>query len=230
MSTITITARELTALVASVIPHASKDETLPLLCSVFVRSSGPWVTALTTDRYRMAFQRIRPTEAPGDGFAAIIPLGVLARIRATFKAGRNMDPVITLTVDGEKLTVTTTGALDGMVGASFEFRLHDPASAWPNVDRLLTGALDAEVPTGPTRMLVNPSFLADFRLGQSRYDSMRVTPTGGDRKPWLIRIGEDFIGLIVPLHSGSSVEIAPAERDGWLGILTVRETATKVAA
>lgn len=230
MSTITVTARELTALVASVIPHASKDETLPLLCSVFVRSAGPWITAIATDRYRLGFQRIRPAEAPGEGFAAIIPLRVLARIRSTFKADRVTDPIIALTVDGEKLTATTTGALDGMVGASFEFRLYDVASKWPNVDRLLADALGADVPTGSSRLLVNPSILADFRLGQSRYETMRVTPTGPDNKPWLVRIGDHFIGLVVTVRGGTTGEVEPAERSAWLDLLVGAKSEAKAAA
>jgi len=227
MSTITVSARELTALVASVIPHASKDVSLPLLCSVFVRSSGPWVTALTTDRYRISLQRVRPAEAPGDGFAAIIPLGVLARIRSTFTAARNVDPIITLTVDEDKLLVTTTGALDGMVGASFEFRLTDKASAWPKVDRLISEALASDGTTA-ARMVVSPSLLADFRIGQPHYEPMRVTPTGGETKPWLIRIGEDFIGLIVPVRR--SVEVAELEDAGWLDLLPMGEIAAEAAA
>jgi len=226
MTTITLTARELTALVAPVIPHASKDITLPLLCSVFVRSSGPWVTALATDRYRMAFQRVRPAEAPGEDFAAVIPLGVLARIRSTFKADRVTDPIITLTVDDETLVVTTAGALDGMVGASFEFRLHSKASAWPKVDRLIHEALTADAPAA-TQMHVNPNLLADFRIGQSRYQAMRATPTGDDTKPWLLRIGEDFIGLIVPIRGAKAAEAA--DSDTWLPLLDVAKVEAKAA-
>ena len=104
-ASITLTARELTALVAPVLPHASRDWTLPLLASIRVRSAGPWVTAIATDRYRIGMQRVRPADAPEPGFDVAIPLGVLARIRTIFKATRAHDPALTLRQEGDVVRV-----------------------------------------------------------------------------------------------------------------------------
>lgn len=217
--------------IAQVTIAASRDDTLPLLTAVRVEVEGDKITMLATDRYRLGFQRVRPAQAPGEGFAAVIPVAVMARIRSTFKATRNTDPVINLTIDGTKLTVTTADALDGMVGATFEFALHNDVKTWPNVDRLLTSSLAAEAPASATGMLVNPALLADFRIGQPRYEALRATPTGNNSKPWLIRIGEDFIGLLVPMRSSTySNLISDTERTGWLELLTAPEAVTAAAA
>jgi DNA polymerase III sliding clamp (beta) subunit (PCNA family) len=224
MTTITLTGRELTALVAPVIPHASTDRVLPLLASVYVRARGPWVTAMTTDRYRIGFQRVRPTEPPQDGFAALIPLHVLARIRGVFKTTRHTDPVITLTIDDDTLRVTASDGLDGLTGAMLEFHLPSPVKDWPNVDLLIIAAINSEPQAGPSRLSVNPKYLADFRLGQPAYGPIIITSTGSDRKPFMIRVGDDFVGLIVPLANATV-----AEPSGWLDLLDVPAETTDAA-
>jgi hypothetical protein len=216
MSSITITARELTSLVGPVLPHASKDGSLPLLASILIRSNGPWLTAIATDRYRMGFKRIKPATAPGEDFAVALPLAILARIRSVFAANRVTDPEITLTIDGTKLHVTSTGALDGLIGASLDFHLMFPAKDFPKIDRILRGALTAELPTGPSVMPVNPHLLADFRLGHDRNPQMTVTR--GGEKMWLIRIGADFLGVIVALNYGTG-DFTEAERGDWAEML-----------
>jgi hypothetical protein len=223
MTTITLTSRELTALVAPVLPHASMDVTIPTLMSILIRSTGPWVTAIATDRYRIGMQRLRPDTEPGDGFMAAIPLRALARIRSLFKATRYNDPVLTFTVDDGTIVVTAVDTLIGLTGASLSF---DVVKDYPKIDRLMVEALNAPPVETASRAVINPALLADFAVGQPSHIPAHITPTGPDNKPWMIRIGDDFIGLVVPIHGGSPLVDATT----WLPLLTVAPTEPVAAA
>lgn len=227
MTAITITARELTALLGPVTPHASKDDTVPLLCAVRIRSNGPWLTAIATDRYRIALKRIRPSAAPEEGFDAIIPLRVLARVRSIFKAGRGHDPILTFTIDGTRLTVGAADTFAGLVDASLAFEL-DSLGKWPySLDRIVREGLTAEPVTKPAVGAFTPAFLADFATGQVGASPMRISPTGLGSKPWLVRIGDDFIGLIVPVRVSDTP--SASDEDAWLPLLDAPEPEAKVA-
>jgi len=242
MSSITLTATQLRDLVTPVIPHASKDQTLPSLCAVRIRSAGQYVTAIATDRYRIGFQRVTLTEPPaeGGGFDAAVPVAVLKRIMGVFRPTRWHNPVLELAVDGERLrvsladtmteqTVGTSGDVDGLAGASLTFALHSGDFPYPALDRLVREALEGVPDEAAMTAVFNPEFLADFRIGQPRHEPMRITATGGPARPWLIRVGDDFIGLLVPVRYGDHTTV-PEDTPSWLGLLDVPAEAEKPAA
>lgn len=236
MTAITLTATQLRDLVTPVIPHASKDQTLPVLTALRIRSAGKYVTAIATDRYRIGFQRIEPTQAPAAGFDAAVPVPVLKRVMAMFRPTRWHNPVLELAVDAERLRVSLTdtmtdqqqtsgtGDVDGLAGASLTFTLRTDFP-YPNIDRLIREALEGVPDEAAMAAVFNPEFLADFRLGQPRHEPMRITATGGPARPWLIRIGDDFIGLLVPVRFTSD-QGAPGDTTSWLPLL---EAAPSVA-
>lgn len=199
-----LTARDLDALTASVIPHAETDRTFPLLGSVLIRSAGDYVTAIATDRYRIALKRLVPAERPDNGFRAVVPVAALKQIKTIFRARRDHDPALRLVVDEDSLVVTV---IDGLTGADFGaatgayLRFALTVGEYPKIDKLVRKALDAKVPDEAFQMTVNPTFLASFKAGQPSAEPMQVTPTG-ENQPWLIRVGDDFIGLLVPVRFG----------------------------
>lgn len=215
--TITLTATELRDLVASVTPHTSTDGTLTLLCSVRVTVRDGRVLAASTDRYSLAFNRVRPAATPDPEFAAIIPTAVLARIQSIFKPTRLLNPQLALSVEDDVLTVRSLDGLDGItVGASLAFALHHKPADYPKIDGLLHYALTHPAETTPS-MRVTPAFLASFKVGQPIQTPLEIAAAesrGGPRVQWLIRCGEDFIGLLVPVFGAP----LPAP-DGWLALL-----------
>lgn len=241
MSTVTLSVRTLSKLVDPVLPHTSHEGIGLILESVLIRQQGDWLTALGTNRYTLAMQRVAvPKPEPVDGvveiaappegesFAAAIPRTVIARIRLIFKATRNSDPVITLAVDeADRLTVTSADTLDGLVGAALTFQLPSPVKTYPDLARLIEPALKSALaadalPCGGT---FSPQRLASFAIGHPHYDHAVITPTDpSGNKPWLVRIGEDFIGLIVPVRTGD----AQPDRSSWLPL--VEKPAAAVAA
>lgn len=266
MPSITLTARDLADLTNPVAPHASKDDTMPLLCSVFLRVRGGYVTAIATDRYRMALKRAKPTvntepprnarplatPAPGTSeddpepvplaadFAAVVPVAVLTQVLRMFKPTRYADPVLTLTVEDEQrpagappewtpgratLTVTATDGFAGLSGATLTYGV-DAAAKYPPVDRLFLDAIAAadDPDQKAVPIALNPHMLALWAKGQRQHEPMVVTQGGSANKPVLIRIGDDFLGMQVPLRGGD-----PASAAGWLAMLDVPATAEKVA-
>ena len=225
MTAITLTASQLRDLLAPVMPHASKDDTVGILVAVRIRTAGKYVTAIATDRYRIAFQRVALDPAPEPGFDALVAVRVLKRILTIFKPGRMHDPALTLTVTDTRLTVTAADTIEqaqglddgGLIGASMTFQLVD--GDYPKIDRLVRDALNGKPEDTAMAPSFNPAFLADFRIGQPRNTPMRIEPTGPVNKPWLIHIGEDFIGLLVPIRY-SIASSAPDQDDArWLELL-----------
>lgn len=226
--TLTLTASELTDLVAPVIPHAATDPTLPLLKAVRVTVRDGFVVAAATDRYRAAFKRLRPATPPDPGFEALIPKPVLTRIRAIFKAKRGSNPVLTLTIDGGDLIVQSCGGLDGTtVGARLAFSLPEFCD-YPKIDILLRQVL--EYPAESLAAVnVDPSLLADFRIGQPWLVPLRISAALGrdGQSQWVIRCEDDFVGILMPvLRRGSGEQAA----DTWLGLLDERTPETGAAA
>lgn len=240
MTAITLTATQLRDLITPVIPHASKDQTYPSLCAVRIRTAGQYVTAIATDRYRLGFQRIR---LAGEGellsaFDAAVSVAVLKRIMAMFRPTRWHNPVLELDADADRLRVSLTdtmteqtagtGDVDGLAGATLTFALHNDIP-YPPLDRLVRAALEGKPDEVAATAVLNPQFLADFRIGQPRYVPLQLTPTGGPAKSWLIRVGDDFIGMLMPVRIG---DYAAVQQDttSWLGLLDVPAEAEKPAA
>lgn len=222
--TITLTASELTRLVGPVVPHVSTDGVLPLLCAVLVRVRSGWVTAAATDRYRMAMQRVRPETPPDEGFAAVIPTAVLTRVRAVFKKSRQYDPVLTLSVTGEELTVRAADGLDGITsGVSMAFYLRERPASYPNLDKMIRDALTATA-GDPRPLAVGPANLAAFKTGQPPNVHLNLTPGRDLKDPWLVQCGEDFVGMIAPVTDRTA-----SERAGWLGLLDAPAAEEKAA-
>jgi|GEM_PF-3976544 len=233
--TLTISAKDLAALVAPVIPHAEKSASsgmVPILQTVLIRRAGEYVTAFATDRYKIAFQRRALGESvqADDGFRAVVPVAALKHIRTVFRATRVHNPVLRLTVEGDQLHVEIADGFDtergAITGASLRFAL--AAGEYPKVDRLVREAVDAEPPAEAMAMNVNPNFLAEFRIGQPLHTPITITPTTHAMKPWLIRVGADFIGLIVPVRFAEGEETSGKAE--WLALLDPAETETKAAA
>lgn len=221
---LTLTARDLVDLTSSVIPHAAGPSgwETQILQSVLIRQSGEFVTAIASDRYKIGFQRVMLGAAVSadPGFRAAIPASVLKRIRTVFRATKVHNPTLRLTVDAEAdhLVVEVVDGFDteagSVTGASLRFATAR-ADDYPKVDRLVRDALTATPTDKPVPMNVNPAFLSDFRTGHPVNTPLRITNTGDVNKPWLVRVGDDFIGLIVPARFAGEA----SDSIDWLPLL-----------
>lgn len=212
---VTLTASQLRDLVAPVVPLAGKDESLPLLKSVLIRSSGPYLTATATDRYRMGIKRMRTEEPPPAGLRAVVSLSALKSILSIFKPTRTHNPELRLTFEGDTVRVESGFLFEGVGSASIVHPLVE--GDYPPVDRLVRDAIGREqgdaVPVG-----LNPTLLGDFRHAQQMGEPL-ILRCSGPKSPVLVHVGEDFIGLVTPIHWAGTAAAQRADDDGWSEVL-----------
>lgn len=198
MNPLTITARTFKELVDPVVPLASRDHMLPILNTVVIETRGEYVTATATDRFRLGICRTKlGTEdepvSPPEGFRAVIGTRELRTLLAVFKAARYDDPVLSLEVDDDKLTVTQAGGLDGVLGASMSIIL--ATGQYPEVVKVLTDALDSD--KTPAEAQFNAAYLGDFKHAV-RHGEPITMRFGEGRLPTVVTVGDYFIGAIMP--------------------------------
>ena len=205
-STITIetTARGLHALLDPVLPFADKGDSMPVLATVRLCGKGKWVTATTTDRYRLAMQR-REIAAP-DGWSALVNVRDIKAIFATFKATRANDPEMVLSFDGSTLRVS-----GGQFSAALTFDLYP--GEYPAVGELFVEAFGGTMQA--THTSLNVAFLADFQQA-ARLNEPNMHFFVRDHKPCGIAIGDDFRGVIMPVRYATEKD---AEAFAWDGAL-----------
>jgi DNA polymerase III sliding clamp (beta) subunit (PCNA family) len=193
MSELTISIRDLKALVEPVMPFAARDDGLPTINTVYIESRGSHLLAFATDRFRLGCQRLAAAE---DGrwpeWSANIPVATLRSIFQTYKPKRFAEPMVTLKIDGDALTVHGDDALVDLLDASVTYPL--AGGAFPKVRNILREAIASEERGGEVG--VNPAFLADFARGRSGGPlAMRV---GGEKSPILFADGDDFVAVLMP--------------------------------
>lgn len=225
-ATVVLTAREFAELVDPVLPHASKDVTLPTLCAIRVQSHGRHVSAIASDRYRIGWKRVLPAEVPEAGFDAVIPTRVVARLRKDFQERRGViAPTLRLTVESSTLTVEAADYLLGMSSATLRFDLPD-TGMYPPLHKLV---FDAAVlaPSVSSRQSINPRLIAAFEVGQMPNVPMTVSIPAGN-KPWFVTVGEDFVGAVVPTRLPA--EESTYDMSSWRSLVEPEPAAEKAVA
>lgn len=215
-NSLTISVRNLKALVEPVTPCAGADDMLPVLNCVQIKTNGEWLVASATDRFRLAAHRQRG-EWPA-GWQALIPVRTLRGIFATFKAGRGSDPELTLTiVDDHNLKVEMTGGLnDGLFSeASITYPLL--SGEFPNLGQILSKAIAAESVAGDRRF--NWKFLSGFSAADPHGQGL-IMHGGDPSAPMLVTDGEDFVGILMPRRLVASEDGATSlDLSSWTDIL-----------
>lgn len=194
MNDLTIDLRAFKRLAESVIPFASNDVGLPSLNAVNFETRGEYLLATATDRFRLVCKRLKaPEGGTWPEWSALLPVSTLKAIFQTYKAQRfSVDPLLTLTIDGEALRVHGDTALVDLLDASVTYPIVN--GEFPKVGKLFRDALADEGQA--SNVAVNPKFLATYANCTSEPSlAMRVTdPT----KPILFADGQDFLGLLMP--------------------------------
>lgn len=221
---LTITARNLRDLLAPVLPLAGRDDMLPVLCAVLLRVRGRYLTATATDRFRVGIARHEFAGGDGgeggdDGLHTLVRTADLRRILTVFKPTRYLDPVLSFTVDGDRLVVETDGVtLDGGASARLGFPLE--RGEYPKVDSLVVDALTAD-PVEHGAFGLNPAFLADFKHAARNGMPLVVRPGVNPSKAVGVMCGEHFVGAIMPRRvigdsaNVSGQHLVSETLDGW---------------
>lgn len=220
--TLTITVRNLKALVDPVLPCAGGDDMLPVLTCLQIRSYGGWLVASATDRFRLGVHRQRG-EWPAD-WAALVPVRTLRGIFSTFKAGRGSDPELALTiVDDHNLKVELTGGLAGDLFTEASITYPLISGEFPDLGKIISAAIDAEPEAGDRKF--NWKYLSAFAAAD-HLGSGLVMHGGNPSMPMLVTDGADFVGILMPRR------VEPAEAlslSSWTDILTPSTSPAKKA-
>lgn len=225
--TITLTARQFRALIEPVLPMACKDDMLPVLCAVQVTAEDRWLTATTTDRFRVGIKRIEKHATDDDAttewpeFSALIPVRAVRSILATFKPTRGFDPAMALTVAEDRLVVEAAGAFD--LFDSSRFVHHLQSGEYPKVRSLIREVLAVPDDERVSRVVVNPTLFADFKACGS--STLRIL-MGRANKPLVVTDDEGFIGVLMPRRRDSPEE----SWDDLLGVKSADEKKAEAAA
>jgi DNA polymerase III sliding clamp (beta) subunit (PCNA family) len=225
MTTLNLTARELAAVVAPVLPMAGRDGDLPVINAVLIETDGKWLVAMSTDRFRIGIKRIekRPTDddpaTEWPEFRALIPLRSVRSLLSMFKPTRSMNPELSLTVEGDNLIAEGAGGFDLFDASRFTYALQP--GQFPDLRALVRNASEG-VDERAHEAGINPIFMADFKACGNAV--LRIA-FGAPGRPIVLTDDEGFIGLLMPrkLVSGEAedwsdflaekpVEKAPAKK------------------
>lgn len=243
---ITLSNRQLHALVKPVVPFACTDDYLESLHSVSIRRHGDYLVAAATDRFRVGMTRVKVEEMPKGEFACTVRLPEIARLLALFRPGRRSlvkQPRLTLSIakgvlHAEALPPSTKGK-PGWYRHDDE--AHDFASLQvgcklvegnpPDLFKLVRERLAAATEQAPSTVGVNMAFLAEFQNAVKHLDpadfertqavSIHLPKDPG--KPLLVRAGDNFVGLLMPRRLIGSEDWTPAYQptnDPWPELLS----------
>jgi hypothetical protein len=235
MTRIDMTTRELHALLAPVLPHASKDKDSPARCVVRLDHTGRVLYAVAGDGYTLAAERWK-LPSGHDRESMIWDWDAPVHVRATdvaavlklFTYDKDADPPLKVTIDKAPVPIRVAGSPavinhqavtiesdDGTRLVLHDQRdpSHDPLASWR---RSLWSLWNRPLATLPALAL---SAAQMAKWGASVGKGERVTIySGAEGAPLLILVGHHFAGAWVQVRYLDGPEKALAESP-WLGEL-----------
>lgn len=210
-----VKANDLYRLLSDVQPFRGTDDTLPMLTGTHIESDGKRLLAATTDRFTLGISKLEfSAENCGIGGAlgdvdfmlSVDSVAILLRTAKTAK--RDIDwRLVTISKVGEVAAGTTV--------PTFTYRF-----AFFSGETINVKPFDVEfpkfkqlIPKGPAipraSTAFTPAYLARFAKVENDWGQIVLftfdSGEDGSRKPTLVRIGDNFIGMIMPvrLHDGA---------------------------
>lgn len=217
--TFTINALDAIEGITAVLPHASKDGTVPAISSLLFRADGNHLEIVATDRYTLGCYR-----APGQGdkdFYCLLTVAQVKDLLAIIKMGQREWKVIPTDVVFTLDEINNDGGKSGyhfqveagqkthvLKGATLDATFPPYASLVPTVDEGRDGSVQA---------VFNTMFMAKFAKAGDIMSCWQQSPT----KPMLVRVGDNFFGIIMPVRladARSAVSAAPEEMQRAVGV------------
>lgn len=223
---ITVDGDKLCQALAAVVPHAGAMDSLEWLR---IDIAGDTLTAYTTDRYTIGLARI-DGEAIIDCDRDLWSIDILADdaklIAAIFKPGKDQQASIRLHATTTDLTITDVSGL--VTGRELTVGATTSVEHLASVPRLVAkAALDADqsVITSASAALwvTGPKQWAKFIKSATNYPRESIVVEAHEpNRPFLITIGEHFIGLLMPIRSDAATSEGRQHRDligDWIDTL-----------
>jgi hypothetical protein len=179
--------------IASVGVAASKDDVTPVIMSINISNENSEITAVATDRYRIARSMftltIDQTESLGD-FNITIPSDAVTKFWNSIKVQALKGNIpIELEVTAGDVQQCWTLSYDGITASGAEVR-----GSFPPVDRLLD--IDMNNYTGVPKVGLKPGFLADLSKLFAATDYAKV----GKDLAWTFHFGNSENDKPMPVY------------------------------
>lgn len=198
----TINAHKLKRLITQTRPHASTDDTLPVINGVRFECDGIHIHALATDRYTFAAARTKVREET-DTWSVTVTEQTLSWLVPWLEAHEG-DTILDLTVEGRTVTI-----------ADDDGKLTVPAddSTFPKWQHLFRAALK-DASTSGDLVSVDTEMLARWKAADTHLRAWQAEA----EKPLLL-IGDNFLGLQMPCRYSGTLKTRPEALDAWSGSL-----------
>lgn len=188
----TVKASALGAALLNVLPHASTDKTVPVLNGLRLRVEGDTLTIDATDRYTLAEQTLALAGESVDG-AAIVPTSFVKEIVKACKPVGYARPDVTVSVDGDRITVEhVSGSLASvLLPGSFP----NAENLWPKDDVLVAVEVVGFSPANVAKFLKLHSDSMSLLKNAAAVFSFRGS------RPATVAVGAlpDFRALVMPV-------------------------------
>ena len=183
-----ITAGDLARILSDAAIFASRDDTLPMINSVHIESSGEHVIAVATDRFTMGVSKADYLDGKGDTFDFQLRLPQVRILISIAKSCREAFSHVEIAPSGDGATFSfSSGEVVTLPGLSVNF------IDWR---KIVTATDDGEA---TSFFGLNPQYVARFaRVGGA--DAKMKVKVGSPKRPTRVQIGDQFVGLVMPVH------------------------------
>ncbi|OBK04670.1 hypothetical protein A5746_10240 [Mycolicibacterium conceptionense] len=190
--TVQLMTNELTRILKDAQIFASTNTTLPIINAVHLEARNGELIAVATDRFVLGVSKA-PLDEAGESFEVALPLRQVKSIVQLAGACKQAFSQTALKVEDKKLSVAFSSGETLVLPVELE---SGPHRGWM---QLLSAAADES----PSKvMAVNPQLLAKFARVGGASTRLRLG-FFGPSKPIRVSIGDDFVGLIMPVRIDS---------------------------
>ncbi|OZD74865.1 hypothetical protein CH273_25585 [Rhodococcus sp. 05-339-2] len=207
---ITVGTADLRAALSSVVVHAGNDEHLPTYTRVrlLVDPVNLWVMA--TDRFSMgqAIVSIWEQVEPGRATIDVLPEDV-KKILSIFKAGKEKAdsdaPEFQVRIEADDEFVTLIDCAGFVDGRSYKIPRLPTDEQFLDIPKMISRSHHAP-PVLLENMAVNGTDLARFAVAANAYVKPLLIESHTGSRALLIRAGESFLGMLLPLNISEETE------------------------
>ncbi len=187
--TVQLMTNELTRILKDAQIFASADSTLPSINAVHLEARGGELLAVSTDRFVLGVSKA-PLDESGEAFEVALPLRQVKSIVQLAGACKQAFSKAALKVEDGKLSVAFSSGETLTLPVELEV---GPHRGWM---QLLSAVADEP----PSKLMeINPQLLAKFARVSGARTRLRLG-FFGPSKPIRASIGDDFVGLIMPVR------------------------------
>ncbi|OZF47540.1 hypothetical protein [Rhodococcus sp. 14-2470-1a] len=217
MSTVSITVgtADIRAALASVVVHAGDDEHLPVLTRVRLIIDPVNVTVVATDRFSvgLAIASVWKYVDPHIETLDLLPEDV-TKVLSIFKSGKETAsseaPEYQLRIEADDEFVTVTDCSGFVEGRALKIPRIAVDEQFLDIPKLMSRSHHAP-PVLLEDMAVNGSLLARFKVAATAYQKPLRIESHVGFKSLLIRAGDSFLGMLMPLNISEEDDIRHRE-------------------